>query len=80
MALSGHRTVGGRWQKNMPTKEGRYWVATRDGLLAGPVSVINVGGTWRSAQGYASNTEWKGWWWSEPIWEPYPPPLWKDDP
>lgn len=88
--------MNGHWQKEIPKRSGLYWTATRDGYLNRPLHVtwngdtlIQAGGTPRSTDpAMANNTfnfdsTWKGWWWSEPIDAPAPPPsigyFWNSD-
>lgn len=76
----------GCWQREMPTKPGKYWVRTSDGLDAGLNTVCfssTLGGAFcpeyqkldgsdRFGGQTVPGTSWRGWWWSEPI-SPIPP-------
>lgn len=69
----------GRWQKETPKAGGKYWVATRDGLVTGPETVaydpdgnlIYAAFPIRSED--LDKRGWLGWWWSEPIEKPEAP-------
>lgn len=68
--------MNGHWQRDVPTKDGRYWTATRQGDLVG-VQVVAYS---RGELVYAgagchggSGGWWSGWWWSQPVEEPPKP-------
>lgn len=63
-----------KWQKEIPTKDGRYWVATQDGLSAGLATVVYHPNGKRIMAGLTPHGEWGGWWFSEPVIEPPAPP------
>jgi len=66
----------GHWQREVPTKDGQYWVATREGLSAGVQAVVYLNGKLVYAGGSCVDNGipvWQGWWWSEPLEEPAPP-------
>lgn len=67
----------GRWLKTLPCESGQYWVATRDGLNAGLATVVydeDRGALIMAGKRPGVAGIWKGWWWSERIREPLPPP------
>jgi hypothetical protein len=59
------RFLLGRWQREMPSRPGRYPVADRAGNHSGYVTIVLNKGKAESVQ------FWDGWWWSEA--EPYLP-------
>src|SRR5574342_495128 len=75
------KAMKGHWQKEVPTKQGKYWTATRDGHLAGvTVVAYDRQGRLVYAGGAVNNHQddrWLGWWWSEPVEVPPDPPEWK---
>jgi hypothetical protein len=73
--------MNGKWQKEVPSINGLYWAADRDGHQAGPFRVIKLDGQMRVlVPGFSTSHEddWCGWFWSEPIPEPPKPPAWID--
>jgi len=69
--------LDGHWQKEMPTKPGRYQTATQDGLRAHEIVVMIVDGELTTNVKMANEIDWAGWWWSEPT-PPMPkPPAWQ---
>jgi len=62
--------VTGYWQRTRPKFPAQYYVASRDGLLAGTRTV------YRRDEGKlveVGSEEWQGWWWSLPLVSPDPP-------
>ena len=68
----------GHWQKEIPSKNGHYWTATRQGQIAQLQVVAYDDGELVYAGGPAQGNGWiwQGWWWSEPVEEPSKPPEW----
>ena len=74
----------GHWQKEVPSRSGKYWTACRNGDSAGIQNVHYdaAGGlvfagdamTWLSKGAVVT---WGGWWWSEPVEEPPVPGPWE---
>ncbi len=62
----------GKWQKEIPTVNGQYWIATQDGLSGGIGSVMRADDGTLLLRGPGMGA-WGGWWWSEPLQEPAPP-------
>ena len=72
----------GHWQKEIPTKDGQYWTANRNGEIAGLKIVAYLDGKLVYA-GFRVRDHvppewdaWGGWWWSEPVEEPPQPGPW----
>ena len=69
--------MDGHWQKETPTKSGRYWTADRRNNIAGIQVVVWDGEGRLVFAGHSVRDPeidgWKGWWWSEPVEEPSPP-------
>jgi hypothetical protein len=58
----------GEWQREMPQREGTYPTATRDGLHATPIAVVEMrSGEFRSVDELHYKAQWQGYWWSEPL-------------
>lgn len=64
----------GRWLKEIPHRDGQYWVATAQGHSAGMATVVRTPDGKIVMAGKMLNRQWKGWWWSVPVTEPLPPP------
>lgn len=70
----------GHWQKEIPSDTGEYWTATRDGYLNKIMLVSYEGekliyaGAPVSDDPVFGDNRWSGWWWSEPVRTPTPPP------
>ena len=63
----------GHWQKELPTSSGNYHTADRLGNYAGIRSVSYDPNTGRLVY---VQSNWVGWWWSEPVIAPLNPPKW----
>lgn len=75
-ASARHIKQSGHWQREVPSRPGEYWVATRDGVWAGTKHVAYLNGELVLAGGNPKHAMWSGWWWSEPVPQPPPAPKW----
>lgn len=71
------RFASGHWVKDMPLRAGRYPTATRDGLCAEDISVVELSpGRFQSVLENTVGVQWRGYWWSEPYPQLPKPPAW----
>lgn len=69
--------AAGYWQKEVPTRVGKYPTADRDGNQASDIMVVQLAnGEIKSTHKIQFKCEWGGWWWSEPYPELPHPPKW----
>lgn len=69
----------GYWQKEVPTRPGKYPVAARNGERAHDRILVLSGGKIIDACCHTEEliSNWGGWWWSKPIPELPVPAEWK---
>ena len=73
------RFANGVWQREVPTRVGRYPTATSEGLIAIDRYLVSHGDKLLDASNHRlkEGSEWAGWWWSEPYPEMPSAPNWR---